>query len=110
MSSRGAAWRSRNRSQGTVNKPHGFLLAHTEGVEFKPAAISEWREQKALETLKIERVEFENLNGKAQGYARRGRKIAVGLHAALPRRTLFRELARVVFGHCDEQDLSARLA
>ncbi|HEV2351399.1 MAG TPA: ArdC-like ssDNA-binding domain-containing protein [Terriglobia bacterium] len=52
-------------------KPHWFVLGQTEGEEYKPAAISGWNEQKALEALNIQRIEFENLNGNAQGYARR---------------------------------------
>jgi antirestriction protein ArdC len=87
-------------------KSHWFVLAQTEGAEYKPAAIPEWNEQAALERLKIKRVEFENLDGNTQGYARRGRKIAVSPIAALAHKTLFHELAHVVLGHCEEQDLS----
>jgi antirestriction protein ArdC len=87
-------------------KPHWFVLAQTEGAEYKPAANPEWNEQAALERLRIERIEFENLDGNTQGYARRGRMIAVSPIAALPHKTLFHELAHVVLRHCDEQDLS----
>ena len=87
-------------------KAHWFVLAQTDGAELKPAAIPGWSEQKALETLKIERIEFTNLDGNAQGYARRGRTIAVSPIAALPHKTLFHEVAHVVLGHCTEQDLS----
>jgi hypothetical protein len=82
------------------------VIAQTEGAEYKPTLIPDWNEQKALETLNIQRVEFENLDGNAQGYARRGRKIAVSPIAALPHKTFFHELAHVVLGHCAEQDLS----
>jgi antirestriction protein ArdC len=87
-------------------KAHWFVLAQTEGAELKPAAIPGWSEPKALEALKIERIEFTNLDGNAQGYAHRGRKIAVSPIAALPHKTFFHELAHVVLGHCAEQDLS----
>ncbi len=87
-------------------KAHWFVLAQTEGAELKPATIPGWSEPKALETLKIERIEFTNLDGNAQGYARRGRKIAVSPIAALPHKTLFHELAHVVLGHCADEDLS----
>jgi antirestriction protein ArdC len=87
-------------------KAHWFVLAQTEGAELKPAAIPGWSEPKALETLKIEHIEFTNLDGNAQGYAQRGRKIAVSPIAALPHKTLFHELAHVVLGHCAEQDVS----
>jgi antirestriction protein ArdC len=87
-------------------KAHWFVLAQTEGAEYQPPAIPEWNEQKALETLNIQRVEFENLDGNAQGFARRERKISINPIAALPHKTLFHELAHVVLGHCAEQDLS----
>ena len=87
-------------------KAHWFVLAQTEGEELKPAAIPGWSESKALETLKIERIEFTNLDGNAQGYARRGRKVTVSPIAALPHKTFFHEAAHVVLGHCAEQGLS----
>ncbi len=89
-----------------TSKAHWFVLAQTEGEELKPAAIPGWSEPKALETLKIERIEFTTLDGNAQGYARRGRKITVSPIAALPHKTFFHEAAHVVLGHCAEQDLS----
>ncbi len=87
-------------------KNRWWVLAQTEGADFQPPAIAEWNEQKALETLNIQRTEFQDLDGNAQGYARRGRKIAISPIAALPHKTLFHELAHVVLGHCDEEDLS----
>lgn len=87
-------------------KNRWWVLGQTEGAEFQPPAIPEWNEQKALEALNIQRIEFEDLDGNAQGYARRGRKIAISPIAALPHKTLFHELAHVVLGHCNEQDLS----
>ncbi len=58
-------------------KAYWFVLCQTEGAGCQPPAIPEWNEQKALEALNIQRVEFEELDGNAQGYAKRGRKIAV---------------------------------
>jgi len=87
-------------------KTHWFVLAQTEGAEYQPPAISGWNEETALERLNIERVEFENLDGNAQGYARRGRKIAISPIAAVPYKTLFHELGHVVLGHSDEQNFS----
>lgn len=87
-------------------KAHWFVLAQTEGAEYKPAAFPGWNEPKALETLNIQRIEFENLDGNAQGYAHRGRKIAVSPIAALPAKTLFHEVGHVILGHTDEGDLS----
>jgi hypothetical protein len=65
----------------------------------------EWSEQKALEALNIQRVEFEDLDGNIQGYAKRGGKIAVSPIAALPDKTLFHEIAHSLL-HCGEADLS----
>jgi len=87
-------------------KAHWFVLAQTEGAEYKPPTLPEWNEQTALGQLSIERVEFEDLDGNTQGYAKRGRKIAVSPIAALPNKTLFHEVAHVTLGHCDEGDLS----
>ena len=83
-----------------------FVLAQTEGAEYKPDAIPDWNEQTALAALKIERIPFEDLDGNTQGYAKRGREIAVSPNAAQPFKTLFHELAHVALGHCDEGDLS----
>jgi hypothetical protein len=46
------------------------------------------------------------LDGNAQGYAKRSRKIAISPIAVQPCKTLFHELAHVALGHCDEGDLS----
>jgi N-terminal domain of anti-restriction factor ArdC len=86
-------------------KAHWFVLTQTEGAEYKPAAIADWNEQKALEALNIQRTEFDSLDGNIQGYARRGRKITVSPIAALPAKTLFHEVAHVILGHTDERDL-----
>ena len=83
-------------------KSHWFCLAQTEGAEYKPEAIREWNEETALAALKIERIPFEDLDGNIQGYAKRGRKIAISSIAATATRTLFHELGHQVLGHCDE--------
>jgi len=87
-------------------KAHWFVLAQTEGAEYQPDAISEWNEQTALTALKIQRIPFEDLDGNTQGYAKRGRKIAISPIAAQPCKTLFHELAHVALGHCEEGDLT----
>jgi antirestriction protein ArdC len=87
-------------------KAHWFVLAQTEGTEYQASAIPEWNEERALAALNIQRVPFEDLDGNTQGYARRGRKIAVSPIVALPHKTLFHELAHQILGHCAEQDLS----
>jgi antirestriction protein ArdC len=87
-------------------RPLWFVLSQTEGAEYQAPAIPEWTEQKALEALNVERVDFEDLDGNTQGYAKRGRKVAVSPIAGLPHKTLFHELGHVGLGHCDEGDLS----
>jgi hypothetical protein len=64
-----------------------FVLAQTEGADYQPPAIPEWNEQRALATLNIQREAFEDLDGNIQGYAKRGRKIAVSTLAFNPFRT-----------------------
>ena len=86
-------------------RPLWFTLAQTEGKDYEPASLPEWSESIALSTLKIEREEFESMDGNAQGYARRGRKIAVSPVAALPHKTLFHEIAHALL-HCDQGDMS----
>jgi antirestriction protein ArdC len=87
-------------------KAHWFVLGQTEGTEYKPPAIPEWSEQIALAALDIQRIPFEDLDGNTQGYAKRGRKIAISPIAALPVKTLFHEVGHVMLGHTDESDLS----
>ncbi len=86
-------------------KPLFFVLSQTEGAEYQPPAILEWDEQRALATLEVERVPFEDLDGNTQGYARRGGKIAINPLAALPFKTLCHELAHCLL-HCQETDLT----
>lgn len=83
-----------------------FVLSQTEGAEYQPPAIPEWNEQRALAALNIEREAFEDLDGNVQGYAKRGRKIAVSPIAALPSKTFFHEAAHILLGHTGDTDLS----
>jgi antirestriction protein ArdC len=86
-------------------KAHFFVLSQTEGAEYKPQDLPDWNEQTALTALNIEREEFQHLNANVQGYAKRGRKIAVSPVAALPHKTLFHEIGHVLL-HCDQGDMS----
>jgi antirestriction protein ArdC len=88
-------------------KAHWFVLAQTEGAEYQTPAIPEWSEERALAALDIQRVPFEDLDGNTQGYAKRGRRIAVSPIAALPIKTLFHEASHIMLGHTDEGDLVA---
>jgi antirestriction protein ArdC len=87
-------------------KAHWFVLAQTEGKEYQPTSIPEWNEQTALAALDIQCIPFEELDGNTQGYAKRGRKIAVSPIAALRVKTLFHEVGHVMLGHTQEGDLS----
>jgi antirestriction protein ArdC len=87
-------------------KARWFVLSQTEGAEYQTPDVPEWNEENALAALDIQRVPFEDLDGNTQGYAKRGRKIAVSPIAALPVKTLFHEVGHVMLGHTDEGDLS----
>jgi antirestriction protein ArdC len=88
-----------------IYRNYWFVLSQTEGKEYQSSAIPDWNEQGALAALNIERIPFEDLDGNIQGYARRGRKIAVNPLAALPSKTLFHELAHALL-HCAEGDMT----
>lgn len=87
-------------------RAHWFLLAQTEGAEYQPEPLPAWNEEAALARLQITREEFTDLNGNVQGYAIKGRKVAVSPIAAHPRKTFFHELAHQVLNHVDDGDLS----
>ena len=53
-----------------VWKPRWFVLAQTEGQEYKPdVAINAWNRAKAVEALNIEERPFEMIDGNCQGYS-----------------------------------------
>jgi len=83
-----------------------FTLAQTEGKDYQPARLPAWSEERALKALGIVREEFQALDGNIQGYAKKGRKIAVSPVAALPLKTLVHECAHAILGHCDQGDLT----
>ena len=87
-------------------KSHWFVLSQTEGADYVAPAIPDWSSDMALQNLTINRVPFETLDGNVQGYALRGRRIAISPIAALPHKTFFHELAHILLGHCEEVDLS----
>src|SRR5262249_46193130 len=60
-----------------VWKPRWFVLAQTEGQEYKPRAVNAaWDRAKALEALNIEERPFEMIDGNCQGYSH-ARTIAI---------------------------------
>jgi hypothetical protein len=85
-----------------VWKPRWFVLAQTEGQEYKPdAVIGTWNRAKALETLKIEERPFEMVDGNCQGYSQH-RVIAINPLAVNPIKTTIHEMAHVLCGHTTE--------
>src|SRR5437867_2400423 len=88
-----------------VYRDNWFVLAQTEGAEYKPEPLPEWEESRALAALAIERTAFDDLDGNTQGYAT-ARKVAINPLAAMPHRTMFHELAHVMLGHTAEGNLN----
>jgi antirestriction protein ArdC len=88
-------------------KNNWFALSQTEGQDYEPEQVTpNWNSKKALETLNVERVDFELANGNVQGYATRDNKIAINPVAKEPEKTLFHELAHIVLGHTSEHTMS----
>lgn len=84
-----------------VYRNNWFVLAQTDGAEYKPEPLPEWDESRALTALDIQRTDFDMTDGNVQGYAH-ARKVAINPLAALPFKTLCHELAHVVLGHTAE--------
>jgi hypothetical protein len=95
-------------SQGTftsfVYKARWFVLSQTEGQDLEPQVTPEWDAERALKTLCIERITFDNSDGNCQGFAR-GSQIAINPVAQLPHKTLFHEMAHVLL-HTSEGDFT----
>lgn len=83
-----------------VYRPHWFVLAQTEGEEFKYPELPDWSKDRALSTLNIREVPFDWPDGNTLGYAS-GRDIAVSPLSPLPYRTLFHEVGHVELRHTD---------
>jgi hypothetical protein len=84
-----------------VYKCNWFMLSQTHGAEYQVPAIPAWDRTRALQTLNVEEIPFEMLNGNCQGYAT-GRQIAINPLAQLPAKTTFHELAHVELGHTSQ--------
>src|ERR1700720_3745426 len=81
-----------------VYRNNWFVLSQTDGADYTPAAMPEWNEAKALQSLEVTRVDFTMTDGNCQGYAQK-RTVAISPLAEHPTRTLLHELAHVVLGH-----------
>lgn len=75
-----------------------FAYSDTGGEEVPPKPVLRWDLGKALDTLKITRVLFRNLNGNVHGYSV-GREIAINPMAPHPERTMLHEMGHIVLGH-----------
>jgi antirestriction protein ArdC len=84
-----------------VYKAHWFVLAQTDGAEYKPEPVPGWDEERALTALDIRRVTFGMPDGNLQGYAMK-REVAINPLADQPHSTLFHELGHIVLGHTSE--------
>jgi hypothetical protein len=85
-----------------VWKPRWFVLAQTEGREYKATNVNApWNRAKALEALEIEERPFEIVNGNWQGYSQ-NRTIAINPLAVNPLKTTIHEMAHVLCGHTTE--------
>jgi antirestriction protein ArdC len=85
-------------------RAYWFVLAQTEGEETYVAPIPGFDLDTALRVLSISRVNFHEINGNIQGFARQ-REIAVNPLAGLPHKTTFHEIAHVVLGHTTTERL-----
>lgn len=86
---------------GFIERPFWFLLCQTEGEPFDYPATPGWDRGRALATLGIQEIPFENLDGNTLGYAR-GREIAVSPLSPHPLATTLHEIGHVILGHCAE--------
>src|SRR5262245_48547634 len=84
-----------------VFKRHWFMLAQTDGAPYQMPAIPAWDRRRALQSLNVEEIPFEMLNGNCQGYAK-GRQMAINPLAQMPAKTTFHELAHIELGHTSE--------
>ncbi|HYX29127.1 MAG TPA: ArdC-like ssDNA-binding domain-containing protein [Pyrinomonadaceae bacterium] len=87
-----------------AHKARWFVISQTYGSELGPITIPEWDAERALQTLCIERIEFDKTDGNCQGFAR-GSQIAINPVAQLPHKTLFHEMAHVIM-HTSEGDFT----
>ncbi len=84
-----------------VFRRNWFTLSQTDGADYTLPAIPAWDRARALQTLNVDEIPFEMLNGNCQGYAK-GRRIAINPLAQLPAKTTFHELAHIELGHTSE--------
>jgi N-terminal domain of anti-restriction factor ArdC len=84
-----------------VFRRNWFMLSQTDGAAYQMPAIPAWDRARALQTLNVEEIPFEMLNGNCQGYAK-GRQITINPIAQMPAKTTFHELAHIELDHTSE--------
>jgi hypothetical protein len=84
-----------------VFRRNWFVLAQTEGQDYEPEALPNWDRARALQTLGIEEITFDHIDGNVWGVAR-AKQIAISPLSPMPDRTMFHEVAHVVPGHTVE--------
>src|SRR5262249_4617504 len=89
-----------------VFRRNWFMLSQTDGAPYQMPAIPAWDRARALQTLNVEEIPFEMLNGNCQGYAK-SRQIAINPVAQMPAKTTFHELAHIELGHTPEAVLDS---
>lgn len=87
-----------NEHEGTftrfIYKPRWFVLSQTDGEPVEPTLPPTWDKARALATLSISEIPFDELSGNIQGFARK-RGIAISPIAVMPHKTLFHEVAHL---------------
>jgi hypothetical protein len=84
-----------------VPRRNWFVLAQTDGAEYATEPLPTWDGARALQTLGIEQIPFDHLDGNVWGFAR-GKQVAVSRLSPMPDRTLLHEIAHVILGHTSE--------
>jgi hypothetical protein len=82
-------------------KRNWFVLSQTAGQDYTAEPLPKWDRAHALQTLGIEQIAFDHMDGNTWGFAR-GKQIAVSPLSPMPDRTLLHEIAHVVLGHTSE--------
>jgi len=83
-----------------------FTVSQTDGDDVEFEDVPGFDPEKAMAELKIEKVPFTMVNGNCQGYATKGRKLAINPVAQHPLRTLLHEMAHITLGHTSDGDVT----
>jgi antirestriction protein ArdC len=84
-----------------IYRPNWFVFAQTEGQPIPEPEIPKWDKDRALQTLGIAEVPFDETDGNCLGFARQ-RSIAINPVNPMPHKTRFHETAHILLGHTAE--------